>query len=73
MKITYQHTKLGAGGKPSTWLPPGRLVEHFVSNDVGDTSFDVGLTSFGFGVGHTSFRFDGAVRGCRGREGLRTA
>ena len=19
---------LGAGGKPSTWLPPGRLVEH---------------------------------------------
>ena len=20
--------KLGAGGKPSTWLPPGRLVEH---------------------------------------------
>ena len=22
--------KLDAGGKPSTWLPPGRLVELFV-------------------------------------------
>ena len=21
--------QLAAGGKPSTWLPPGRLVEHF--------------------------------------------
>ena len=23
--------QLEAGGKPSTWLPPGRLVEHFLS------------------------------------------
>ena len=22
--------KLGAGGKPSTWFPPGRLVEHSI-------------------------------------------
>jgi hypothetical protein len=22
------HLKLAAGGKPSTWLPPGGLVEH---------------------------------------------
>ena len=21
-------SELGAGGKPSTWLPPGKLVEH---------------------------------------------
>ena len=22
-------SQLDAGGKPSTWLPPGRLVEHY--------------------------------------------
>ena len=25
---TFRTYELGAGGKPSTWLPPGRLVEH---------------------------------------------
>ena len=25
--------KLGAGGKPSTWLPPGGLVEHLLIPD----------------------------------------
>ena len=24
----FQKSRLAAGGKPSTWLPPGRLVEH---------------------------------------------
>ena len=27
-KIRKTGLKLDAGGKPSTWLPPGRLVEH---------------------------------------------
>ncbi len=27
-QITPAPVLLGAGGKPSTWLPPGRLVEH---------------------------------------------
>ena len=30
-RSTGHPLRLGAGGKPSTWLPPGRLVEHLVS------------------------------------------
>ena len=29
IKIEVHFSKLEAGGKPSTWLPPGRLVEHY--------------------------------------------
>ena len=30
LKKLYPHQELGAGGKPSTWFPPGRLVEHSI-------------------------------------------
>ena len=28
--IDFKKTQLAAGGKPSTWLPPGGLVEHIL-------------------------------------------
>ena len=31
-------TKLAAGGKPSTWLPPGGLVEHIKENNQQDST-----------------------------------
>ena len=31
-KIRRSKIELDAGGKPSTWLPPGRLVEHSTDN-----------------------------------------
>ena len=37
--------ELEAGGKPSTWLPPGRLVEHStnLNDDSASLSMDFGL------------------------------
>jgi hypothetical protein len=32
-KISPAKIKLEAGGKPSTWLPPGELVEHSSKNN----------------------------------------
>ena len=32
-------SKLDAGGKPSTWLPPGRLVEQFQKANIAKTAF----------------------------------
>jgi len=39
--------KLDAGGKPSTWFPPGRLVEHIERQEIIiDNPFELKLSYF---------------------------
>ena len=36
--LSNHHEKLDAGGKPSTWFPPGGLVEHIFPNEHKNTN-----------------------------------